>query len=54
MGLLAVEMFQTDDDEILINEVATIPLFHRGKLYFQFENHLRAILDLPLEIQTVK
>jgi 5-(carboxyamino)imidazole ribonucleotide synthase len=28
MGLLAVEMFQTDDDEILINEVAhnsTIP-----------------------------
>jgi 5-(carboxyamino)imidazole ribonucleotide synthase len=25
MGLLAVEMFQTDDDEILINEVAPRP-----------------------------
>jgi 5-(carboxyamino)imidazole ribonucleotide synthase len=47
-------MFQTDDDEILINEVAprphnshTIPL--EGSYTSQFENHLRAaILDLPL------
>ena len=53
VGLLAVEMFQTDDDEILINEVAPRP--HNSGHYSieasytsQFENHLRAILDLPL------
>lgn len=52
-GLLAVEMFQTVDDEILINEVAPRP--HNSGHYSieasytsQFENHLRAILDLPL------
>jgi 5-(carboxyamino)imidazole ribonucleotide synthase len=53
VGLLAVEMFQTDDDEILVNEVAPRP--HNSGHYSieasytsQFENHLRAILDLPL------
>jgi 5-(carboxyamino)imidazole ribonucleotide synthase len=53
VGLLAVEMFQTEDDEILINEVAPRP--HNSGHYSieasytsQFENHLRAILDLPL------
>lgn len=53
VGLLAVEMFQTADDEILINEVAPRP--HNSGHYSieasytsQFENHLRAILDLPL------
>lgn len=53
VGLLAVEMFQTDNDEILINEVAPRP--HNSGHYSieasytsQFENHLRAILDLPL------
>ncbi|WP_338408224.1 5-(carboxyamino)imidazole ribonucleotide synthase [uncultured Flavobacterium sp.] len=53
VGLLAVEMFQTYDDEILINEVAPRP--HNSGHYSieasytsQFENHLRAILDLPL------
>lgn len=53
VGLLAVEMFQTFDDEILINEVAPRP--HNSGHYSieasytsQFENHLRAILDLPL------
>ena len=53
VGLLAVEMFQTQDDEILINEVAPRP--HNSGHYSieasytsQFENHLRAILDLPL------
>lgn len=52
-GLLAVEMFQTQDDEILINEVA--PRTHNSGHYSieasytsQFEQHLRAILDLPL------
>lgn len=53
VGLLAVEMFQTQNDEILINEVAPRP--HNSGHYSieasytsQFENHLRAILDLPL------
>jgi len=53
VGLLAVEMFQTEDDDILINEVAPRP--HNSGHYSieasytsQFENHLRAILDLPL------
>lgn len=53
VGLLAVEMFQTADDEILVNEVAPRP--HNSGHYSieasytsQFENHLRAILDLPL------
>jgi 5-(carboxyamino)imidazole ribonucleotide synthase len=53
VGLLAVEMFQTSADEILVNEVAPRP--HNSGHYSieasytsQFENHLRAILDLPL------
>jgi 5-(carboxyamino)imidazole ribonucleotide synthase len=53
VGLLAVEMFQTENDEILVNEVAPRP--HNSGHYSieasytsQFENHLRAILDLPL------
>jgi 5-(carboxyamino)imidazole ribonucleotide synthase len=53
VGLLAVEMFQTVDDEIIINEVAPRP--HNSGHYSieasytnQFEQHLRAILNLPL------
>ncbi|MCF8274790.1 MAG: 5-(carboxyamino)imidazole ribonucleotide synthase [Flavobacteriaceae bacterium] len=53
VGLLAVEMFQTNDDEILINEVAPRP--HNSghqtieaSYTSQFEQHLRAILNLPL------
>ncbi len=53
VGLLAVEMFQTADDKILINEVAPRP--HNSGHYSieasytnQFEQHLRAILNLPL------
>ena len=53
VGLLAVEMFQTQDDKILVNEVAPRP--HNSGHYSieasytnQFEQHLRAILDLPL------
>ncbi|VAV82653.1 N5-carboxyaminoimidazole ribonucleotide synthase, partial [hydrothermal vent metagenome] len=48
-----VEMFQTEDDEILVNEVA--PRTHNSGHYSieaaytnQFEQHLRAILNLPL------
>ncbi len=53
VGLLAVEMFQTPDDKILVNEVAPRP--HNSGHYSieasytnQFEQHIRAILDLPL------
>ena len=53
VGLLAVEMFQTEEDEIIVNEVAPRP--HNSGHYSieasytsQFENHLRAILNLPL------
>lgn len=53
VGLLAVEMFQTQNDEILVNEVA--PRTHNSGHFSieasftnQFEQHLRSVLDLPL------
>lgn len=53
VGLLAVEMFQTIDDQIIVNEVAPRP--HNSGHYSieasytnQFEQHIRAVLDLPL------
>ena len=52
-GHLAVELFQTRDGRILVNELAMRP--HNsghwsidGAVTSQFENHLRAVLDLPL------
>jgi 5-(carboxyamino)imidazole ribonucleotide synthase len=52
-GLLAVEMFLTTDGELLINEVAPRP--HNSGHHTieacsvsQYEQHLRAILNLPL------
>lgn len=52
-GLLAVEMFLTREGQILVNEVAPRPHnsgHHTIKANYtsQFEQHLRAILDLPL------
>ncbi|WP_372973789.1 5-(carboxyamino)imidazole ribonucleotide synthase [Muriicola sp.] len=53
VGLLAVEMFQTREDDVLVNEVAPRP--HNSGHYSieasftnQFEQHLRCILGLPL------
>lgn len=53
VGLLAVEMFLTQEDEILVNEIA--PRTHNSghqtieaNITSQFEQHLRAILNLPL------
>ncbi|WP_434037702.1 5-(carboxyamino)imidazole ribonucleotide synthase [Formosa sp. 4Alg 33] len=53
VGLLAVEMFQTEEDDIIINEVAPRP--HNSghqtieaSYTSQFEQHVRAVLDLPL------
>ena len=52
-GVLAVELFETTDDRLLINELAMRP--HNtghwtidGSSTSQFEQHLRAVLDLPL------
>lgn len=52
-GALAVEMFETTDERLLINELAMRP--HNsghwtidGSTTSQFEQHLRAVLDLPL------
>ena len=52
-GILAVEMFETADGRVLVNELAMRP--HNtghwsmdGAVTGQFENHLRAVLDLPL------
>jgi 5-(carboxyamino)imidazole ribonucleotide synthase len=52
-GILAVELFETTDDRILVNELAMRP--HNtghwsidGAVTSQFENHLRAVMDLPL------
>ena len=59
VGLLAVEMFLTSDGHILVNEVA--PRVHNsghltieGNTTSQFDQHLRAILDLPLGDTEVK
>ncbi|WP_417603587.1 5-(carboxyamino)imidazole ribonucleotide synthase [Owenweeksia hongkongensis] len=53
VGLLAVEMFVTKDGHVMVNEVA--PRVHNsghltieGNVTSQFDQHLRAILDLPL------
>lgn len=52
-GILAVELFETTDGRLLVNELAMRP--HNtghwtidGAVTSQFENHLRAVLDLPL------
>ncbi|HET7174333.1 MAG TPA: 5-(carboxyamino)imidazole ribonucleotide synthase [Nocardioidaceae bacterium] len=52
-GILAVELFETSDGRLLVNELAMRP--HNtghwsidGAVTSQFENHLRAVLDLPL------
>jgi 5-(carboxyamino)imidazole ribonucleotide synthase len=53
VGLLAVEMFVTKTGEVLVNEIAPRP--HNsghhtieGNITSQYEQHLRAILNLPL------
>ncbi|PEN06818.1 5-(carboxyamino)imidazole ribonucleotide synthase [Longimonas halophila] len=53
VGLLAVELFETRDGAILVNEIAPRPhntghYTIEGCVTSQFENHVRAVLDLPL------
>jgi 5-(carboxyamino)imidazole ribonucleotide synthase len=59
IGLLAIEMFLTKEGEILVNEIA--PRTHNsghqtieGNETSQFEQHLRAILNLPLGSTKIK
>ena len=52
-GMLAVELFETTDERLLINELAMRPhnsghWSQDGAVTSQFEQHLRAVLDLPL------
>lgn len=52
-GILAVELFETSDGRVLVNELAMRPhntghWTQDGSVTSQFENHLRAVLDLPL------
>ncbi|HEY0890710.1 MAG TPA: 5-(carboxyamino)imidazole ribonucleotide synthase [Nocardioides sp.] len=52
-GVLAVELFETVDGRILVNELAMRPhntghWTQDGAVTSQFENHLRAVMDLPL------
>ncbi len=58
-GLLAVEMFVTKSGEVLVNEVA--PRTHNSghhtieaNVTSQFEQHIRAILNMPLGSTTTK
>ena len=53
VGVLAVELFETTDGRLLVNELAMRP--HNsghwtvnGSVTSQFEQHLRAVLDYPL------
>jgi 5-(carboxyamino)imidazole ribonucleotide synthase len=57
-GNLAVEMFETADGKLLVNELAMRPhnsghFSIEGSTTSQFEQHLRAVLDLPLGETTV-
>lgn len=52
-GVMAVELFEARDGRILINELAMRPhnsghFSIEGSITSQFEQHLRAVLDLPL------
>lgn len=53
VGVMAVELFETASGELLINELAMRPhnsghFSIEGSKTSQFEQHLRAVLDLPL------
>ncbi|MBK0421653.1 5-(carboxyamino)imidazole ribonucleotide synthase [Leucobacter sp. CSA2] len=52
-GVLAVEMFEAADGRVLVNELAMRPhnsghFSIEGSVTSQFEQHLRAVADLPL------
>ncbi|MGB2435528.1 MAG: ATP-grasp domain-containing protein, partial [Flavobacteriaceae bacterium] len=59
IGLLAVELFLTPEGDVLVNEVAPRPhnsghFSIEASYTCQFEQHIRAVLDLPLGKTTSK
>ena len=53
VGVLAVELFETDSGALVVNELAMRPhnsghWTQNGSVTSQFEQHLRAVLDYPL------
>lgn len=53
VGVFGVEMFEIADDEVLFNEIAPRPhnsghYTIEGTITSQFENHVRAVMGLPL------
>jgi 5-(carboxyamino)imidazole ribonucleotide synthase len=59
VGILAIEMFVNENDEVLVNEIAPRP--HNSghhtieaNMVSQYEQHLRAILNLPLGSTTLR
>jgi 5-(carboxyamino)imidazole ribonucleotide synthase len=53
VGVLAVELFETTDGALMVNELAMRPhnsghWTMNGSVTSQFEQHLRAVLDYPL------
>lgn len=58
VGVLAVEVFEQPDGSLLVNELAMRPhnsghVFTELAITSQFEQHLRAVADLPLGASTV-
>ncbi len=59
VGLTAVELFHTTDGRVLINELAPRPhntghYSIEGSYTSQFENHVRAVLDMPLGVPKLR
>jgi 5-(carboxyamino)imidazole ribonucleotide synthase len=59
VGILAIEMFVNENDEVLVNEIAPRP--HNSghhtieaNMVSQYEQHVRAILNLPLGDTTLR
>ncbi|WP_027339642.1 5-(carboxyamino)imidazole ribonucleotide synthase [Halonatronum saccharophilum] len=53
VGIFCIEMFVSDNDRVLVNEIAPRPhnsghYSIEGSITSQFENHIRAITSLPL------
>jgi 5-(carboxyamino)imidazole ribonucleotide synthase len=53
VGVLAVELFETKEGGVIVNELAMRPhnsghVFTELSVTSQFEQHLRAVLDIPL------
>lgn len=53
IGVFGIEMFELENGDVTLNEIACYPhnagyLTIEGTITSQFENHVRAVMDLPL------